>query len=122
MYAHIVESNATPYLPEGWLRVAKHLNQGILNLTRKGEDLLINNQKVELYLAKGQKGRKPMHGAKLFVDLEDKNPLNANVLDYLLEHQELIPESWRQDEHELPRYICFWGTVYLQEENCPCVR
>ena len=31
---------------------------------------------------------------------------NAQVLDYLLEHQEEIPTFWKD------KYICFWGTIY----------
>lgn len=38
--------------------------------------------------------------------LEGKPVLSANVLDYLLGHPVLIPESWKG------KYICFWGTIY----------
>ena len=32
--------------------------------------------------------------------------LNSNVLQYLYEHQELIPESWKG------KWVYFWGTIY----------
>jgi len=32
--------------------------------------------------------------------------MNANVLDYLLAHPELIPEDWKN------KYVFFWGTIY----------
>ena len=37
--------------------------------------------------------------------------LNANLLDYLYEHPELIPESWKKDASGNTRYMFFWGTV-----------
>ena len=40
--------------------------------------------------------------------------LNANVLDYLLEHPELIPKKWKKYR------IVFWGTIYrFNKESGP---
>ena len=57
----------------------------------------LNNIKLELII-----------GTKIgsFANNE-KKCLNANVLDYLLAHTELIPESWKD------KYIVFRGTTYL---------
>jgi hypothetical protein len=46
-------------------------------------------------------------GNKLRKELASKLVLNANVLDYLLAHTELIPEEWKG------KYVFFWGTIYL---------
>jgi len=42
----------------------------------------------------------------LFESLAGKPVLPANVLDYLLEHPELIPEEWKKVR------VFFWGSVY----------
>jgi hypothetical protein len=38
--------------------------------------------------------------------------LNSNVLDYLLQHQEIIPDDWKD------KYIFFWGTIYRNSNEC----
>ena len=65
----------------------------------------IDPTKIELYLDESQKSGY-IEGNKLLGKLKDKPVLNATVLDYLFEHQELIPESWKG------KYVYFWGTVY----------
>ena len=42
--------------------------------------------------------------------------MNANILDYLLAHPELIPEEWKG------KYIFFWGTIYRLSDGRLCVR
>ena len=42
--------------------------------------------------------------------------MNANVLDYLLAHPELIPEDWKN------KYVFFWGTIYRYSSGGLCVR
>jgi hypothetical protein len=49
-----------------------------------------------------------------FPDFE--NCLNANILDYLLENQELIPESWKNI------IVFFLGTQYYDPLGNICVR
>lgn len=39
----------------------------------------------------------------------DRVLLNAHTLNFLLSHQHLIPEEWKENE------VYFWGTIY----NCP---
>ncbi len=78
-----------------------------------------NPAKVSLYLSeKQQRKRECDFGKILEKDLNDRNePIcNANVLDYLLLHQELIPEEWRG------MTIYFWGTKYLLPSGNRCIR
>lgn len=42
--------------------------------------------------------------------------LNANVLDFLLEHPHLIPNGWKK------KNVCFWGTIYKDINPLPSVR
>ena len=66
----------------------------------------IDLSKLELYLDEEQKNGKYIEGNKLREKLKDKPVLNANVLDYLYEHQSLIPESWKG------KCVYFWGTIF----------
>jgi hypothetical protein len=66
--------------------------------------------KVSLYLSKKQvKG--DILGNDLYQELADKSVLKDNVLNYLLAHQELVPEGWEGKK------ISFWGTVYWAYED-----
>ena len=42
---------------------------------------------------------------------DNEDYLNANVLYFLLEHPEYIPEDWKPKEND-PKEIYFWGTIY----------
>ena len=55
-------------------------------------------------------------GNKLRKELANKDVLNANVLDYLLAHPELIPEEWKG------KLIFFWGTIYRDSDGRLYVR
>lgn len=42
--------------------------------------------------------------------------LNANVLEYLLAHPDLIPEEWKG------KAVFFWGTIYRDSDGGLYVR
>lgn len=92
---HLIDCDAAPFIPNGW-SVEEH---------KKGGHLKFDPAKVFLYLSKKQK-KKSIGGYDLREELSGKPVMNANVLDYLLAHQELIPESWKGE------LIFFWGTIY----------
>jgi len=92
----IIDCDADPFLPQGW-KVESHKKMGQFEW---------DATKVALYLDEGQQGGKCIEGNKLRKKLEAKNVHNANVLDYLLAHPELIPEEWKG------KAVFFWGTVY----------
>lgn len=111
---HVIDCDANPYVPDGW-KVESH---------KKGGQLEWDQDKIQLYLSEGQKLGKYVNGNQLrYVngnqlrkELENQPVLNANVLDWLLEHQELIPEEWKG------KYIFFWGTIYRDSDGGLCVR
>mgnify|MGYP001572432894 CR=1 FL=1 len=114
---HLVNCDVHPHIPSGWSLDGKgteHRKGGIVKLERRGEDLYANGRKIELFLAEGQKGI--IEGYVLRKVLANEPVLNANVLDYLLEHPELIPESWKG------KYVFFWGDVYRVSDGLLCVR
>ena len=80
---------------EGW-KIEEHKKMGKLKW---------NPDKIELYLSDKQKNGY-IEGNELRKELEDKPVLNACVLDCLLEHPNLIPDSWKE------KYVYFWGTIF----------
>ena len=103
---HVIDCDADPFLPDGW-KVEEHI---------KGGQWEWNPDQIELYLAEGQKNGGYVNGHELRKQLKDKPILNANVLDYLLAHQELIPEEWKG------KRVYFWGTVYRHSDGNLYVR
>lgn len=101
----LIDCDAKPFEPNG-LTVESHKKDG---------KLVWDPEKVKLYFSRQQGGEKCIEGNQLRKELEGKPVLNANVLDYLLAHQELIPEDWKG------KYVFFWGTIYrgtIYRDSC----
>jgi hypothetical protein len=93
--AHMIDCDADPFIPDG-LTVEEHRKGGLLDLAKT---------KIALYLTKGQKKGRVV-GNDLRKELAGQPVLNANVLDYYLANQHLIPEEWKG------KAVFFWGTIY----------
>ena len=93
---HLIDLDAKPFIPVDW-KIEEH---------KKGGQFEWDLKKVHLYLSKKQKGGKHIEGNALRTELAKKPVFNANLLDYLLAHPELIPDEWKG------KAIFFWGTVY----------
>ena len=94
-----IDCDAEPYAPEGSV-VVYHQEDGIIKWTKS---------LISLYLSREQRDRKLIEGRRLREALEGAKGwrvLNANVLDFLLEHPELIPEEWKH------QHVYFLGTIY----------
>jgi len=102
---HLIDCDATPFVPEG-LTLVSHSKGGMWKW----------NPNISFYTSKKQKQGGYSVGNDLRKELEDQAVLNANVLDYLLAHPELIPESWKG------KAIFFWGTIYRDSYGSLCVR
>ncbi len=107
-----INLDADPFVPLGW-SVEKH---------RKGGIFKWNPSEVHFYLSEQQKNRKFIEGKKLLKELEDKPIFNANLIDYLLAHPYLIPETWKNDEAGRVRRIFAWDTIYHSLSGDLCVR
>lgn len=105
MIERLIDCDSTPFIPKGW-SVEEH---------KKGGLLKFDPAKIFLYLSKKQKKR-IIGGHDLRKELSGKPVMNANVLDYLLVHPELIPEEWKG------KAIFFWGTIYRDSDDSLCVR
>ena len=102
---HFIDCDKDPVIPEG-MTIEKHI---------KGGQFVWDLSKIELYLSEKQKNGF-IYGNDLYKELENKPILNACVLDYLLEHQELIPDAWKS------KYVYFWGTIYRDSSGSLYVR
>lgn len=117
-FSNIIDLDADPFIPVPILSdcfpkdhparrisVAKHRRIGRLAWDPK---------KIWLYRAPNQTDSNPIYGHYLWDrDLVYRHVLNANLLDYLFNHQDLIPEDWK------PYKVCFWGTQYKNECDPP---
>lgn len=108
----LIDCSADPIDQPG-LVVIEHRKGGILTI----EDIA----RIELYVSqKEYNGRTDWHIDGTFIRKEIEElqlpVLNANVLDFLLENQECIPEAWKKQDLG----VHFWGTIYHQPLNsCP---
>ncbi len=99
---HIIDCDADPFVPEGFT----------LKEHRKGGQIVWDPTKFQLYLSERQKNGKVISGNDLDKELADvPGILNANVLDYFLAHQEIIPPECEGV------FTYFWGTKYLSGGN-----
>jgi hypothetical protein len=98
---HVVDCSLPPFVPEGWT-IAEESEQIASRLKGK---FAITPETLALYLDPGQDDGWIV-GTDLRTRLAGKTVLPANVLDYLLVHPELIPESWKWHS------VFFWGTIY----------
>lgn len=91
----------SPKVPK-WLEIKKHLHTNIEN---------IENIKLYTY------GRQNNDSWEIGYDIEKRvvDPLCADVLDHLLNHQDKIPSSWKG------KLVFFWGTIYKVEQKVPIV-
>jgi hypothetical protein len=74
--------------------------------------------KDSLFLSPEQIAKKSIKGEDLLTLIKkEKIPvLNANVLDYLLEHKEEIPDEWKG------KIVYFWGTIFRNSDGNRNVR
>ncbi len=103
---HVIDLDVAPHVPDNW-KVENH---------KKGGQLDWDPEKIQLYLSAEQQDGKLIKGDKLREELETHPVYNANLLDYLMAHPELIPESWKG------KAIFFWGTIYRYSDGGLYVR
>ncbi len=98
---YVIDCDADPFCPNDW-KVNKH---------KKGGQLEWDLAKTLLYLSDVQKKGGIIEGDELRKEIENMPVLNANVLVYLLAHQQLVPEEWKN------KAVFFWGTIYCDSSD-----
>ncbi len=86
---------------------------GVVKLEKRGDDLYLNGKRIELWLSDRQKNGGRVVGHELRIEREKLGGnLSAKILDYLEEHPELWPESWKKDAGGNTIYIYFWDDIF----------
>jgi hypothetical protein len=116
------DTDAEPKLPFDGARIEFHAKGGLVSIVKKDGELWIGGKKVVLHCVGRQQGGKTIRGHELREELSGKPVLNARILDFLLEHTDYIPESWKKNEAGNTIYIFFWGTIYRNTDGNLCVR
>lgn len=112
----LVNLDASPKLPFDGVTIEAHVGGGWVKLEKRKDGLYVDGRKVVLYLSERQKNGNVIKGYELRDELSGKPMLNANILDALCEHTELIPEEWKG------KAVFFWGTVYRDSDDDLFVR
>lgn len=108
----VIDCDVTLSVPDGWAIVP---DERQIQSRVRGK-LEWDPTKISLFLADGQQNGRLIKGDELRKELEGKQVLTANVLDYVLANPELIPESWKEND------TFFWGTIYRDSDGSLCVR
>lgn len=111
-----------PSMPFDDASVKDHQGSGIAFLERRPDGLYLDGRRVVLSQSVRQLNGKTIKGHDLRDELSGMPVLNANVLDALYEHHELIPDDWKKDKQGRTRFIYFWGTIYRSGDRRLCVR
>ncbi len=106
-HIHSIDCDAPPFVPDGWFGYRKHRRDG---------QFVWDPTKITLWLSRDQRDHGLADGETICSELANKPILNANVLDYLLANQHLIPDELGC------MYILFWGTEYYDLFGKPCIR
>ncbi len=110
---HIIDLDAPPLIPVADWSVEEH---------RPGGKWKWGPSRVDLWLSPDQQNGKVVTGHELAKQWAKRSVFNANLLDYLLDHPQLIPESWKQDEQGQTLLIYFPGTKYRDSDGNLYVR
>ena len=113
MSKHIVncDADATPFLESVLWTPFQHWKGGLIEFDPSKIELYVSpNMHIwhspldgkDYSLTKGRYLRQELIGKKI----QGRKILNANVLEFLLRHPDLIPEEWKSFQ------VFFWGTLY----------
>jgi hypothetical protein len=109
---HVIDCDVSPFVPDKRWKVVSHRQHGLFEWNQDAISFLTLGFRVTV--EKGHRLTADWMIGKYWVDLEklkariEASPvLNANVLDYLILHPELIPDKWKKE-----RGIIFYGTIY----------
>lgn len=101
-----IDTNKKPLVFEPLWTIAEHWScQGAIRWDRNkfNDSLFLHPLQID----------GSIRGNDLFEFFKEKNTpvLNASVWQYLKEHNDEIPESWKFSDKKGEQYIFFWGTI-----------
>lgn len=96
---------------------------GVVKIERRGGNLYIDGKKIELFHSAGQQGDSHIVGHELRKEFEAKGgQCGGSILDHLVAHPELWPESWKRDENGDTIFVYFWDDIFRGSDGGLCVR
>ena len=97
---------------------------GVVKLERRGDDLCLDGKKIKLFRSAGQQGGSYIVGHDLRKELKVKGGnVSGSILDHLVAHPELWPESWKRDENGNTIFVYFWDDIFRRPSSGGlCVR
>ncbi|MCC7160648.1 hypothetical protein IT399_02935 [Candidatus Nomurabacteria bacterium] len=105
-------------LPFVGARVESHRGSISFKLEKRGDVLYLDGKSLSLFLSKKQQKGRMVVGHELRQELEPRgNNVNASVLDYLVDHPEVWPESWKKDAYVNPIFAFFWDDIFRDPVN-----
>lgn len=121
---HTIDFSVPCRLPFDGAECVSPAKSGVDKLELRDDNLYLNGKKIELVLSNKQKGSGVIVGHKLSIEREKLGGnLSAKILDYLEEHPELWPESWKKDVDDNIIYIYFWYDIFRDPvDDALCVR
>lgn len=112
-HKNIIDFDSVPTIPRG-LTIALDRYQIVSRVSGKRN---LKDIKIRLHLDDGQTDGKVIMGNELREKLRGQEVYGAQLLDFYLEHPDLIPEDWKKKG-----YIFFWGTIYFDDRGYLYVR
>lgn len=109
--SRLINLDADPVCPWLW-SVSRHVPGGVIQF---------DPTKTSFYTSRKQQ-RGDLSGSVLMDDPALADSPNAVLLDFLLEHPELIPAKWKRRKDGALRNIFFWGTHYQSEGGSVAIR
>lgn len=121
---HIVDLSVPCKLPFNGAERVSQAKSGVVKLERRGDNLYLDGEKINLFLSAGQQGDSYIVGHDLRKELEARGGnLGGSILDHLVAHPEMWPESWKMDSQGNTIYVYFWDDIFRHPTNGRlCVR
>jgi hypothetical protein len=121
---HVIDLGSPCDLPfDGLIRMSPP-KSGVVKLERRADTLYLDGKPLNLFLSRGQKNGNVIGGHDLHKEIGKRgNNVSAKVLDHLVAHPELWPESWKKDAQGNTVYVFFWDDIFRDPANGRlCVR
>lgn len=119
---YIIDLSVPCELPFAGAENISAKKSGVVKLERRGDDLFVDGQKINLFLSDQQKvGTHGGHGLRQVLEARGGNQ-SAKLLDHLKAHPELWPESWKNDSQGRKLCIFFWDDIFRRSDGDLYVR
>lgn len=110
-----INLSAGPILPGSnyWYENAgTERDRGMKTIELRNDELWIDGRRLIFVKDEGQVERNISAGFRILKTLKGRAIQPASLGDFLLQHPEFFPESWKVDENGKPKNIYFWATIF----------